>query len=267
MSVGTGSLSLGSLSVGSARVGRLVWHQTRLEQRAFWRNSQACFFTFAIPVLLLVIFGAISHRIPGHPGPRPQVLLVPGFMAFGIIVAAYGNLAATIAFLRGEGVLKRIRSTPLPPGAFLTAQILSVVISSFTVAATCVLLGTAAFGVAPLAGRIPDLLLVLTVGIASFAALGLAISAAIRRADSAGPVTNATYIPLSIISGTFSFDLVLPPWLNRAAGLFPIKPFTDALRACYNPMVHAGIGGDLIVLAVWGIAGVGLAVRYFKWVP
>ena len=245
----------------------LVLHQIRLEQRSFWRNSQAAFFTFAIPVLLLVVFGSITHRIPGHAGPRPQVLLVPGFMAFGIIVAAYGNLAATITTLRAEGVLKRIRSTPLQPGAYITAQLVSVVLSSLLLAAVCIGLGMAIFGVTPLARHALLLLGVVALGVACFASLGLAITPVIRRPDSAGAVTNATYIPLAIISGTFSADLVLPHWLNSAAGLFPIKAFTDALRACYNPLYRGGIWGSVAVLAVWALAGVLLTRRYFRWDP
>ena len=247
--------------------GRLVWHQTRLEQRAFRRNPQTLFFTFAVPVLLLVLFGAIARRPPGHGGPRPQVLLVPGFLAFGIIVAAYGNLAATIAVLRSEGVLKRIRSTPLQPTAYIAAQIASAVMTSLLLALVCVGLGALIFRVTPLVGRSLLFVAVLVIGVASFAALGLAVSAIIRRAESAGPVTNATYIPLAIISGTFSYDLVLPGWLDRLAGLFPIKAFTDALRACYNPLSHANVAWALVVLAGWGAAGIVLTGRYFRWNP
>jgi ABC-2 type transport system permease protein len=195
------------------------------------------------------------------------VLLVPGFMAFGIIVAAYGNLAATITLLRSEGVLKRIRSTPLPPGAYIAAQLAGAVISSLLIVLACAGLGAAIFGVTPLAHRGLLFAGVLVLGVASFASLGLAISTAITNAEAAGPVTNGTYIPLAIVSGTFSYDLVLPGWLNRIAGLFPIKAFTDALRACYNPLTHTGIAADVLVLGAWAAAGVVLTRRYFRWSP
>lgn len=243
----------------------LLWHQVRLEQRAFWRNPQSAFFTFAMPVGLLVIFGFIAHRLPGSGAVRPQVLLVPGFLAFGLIVAAYANLAATITFLRDEGVLKRIRSTPLPPMTYITAQLLSTAVSAFLLTLTCIAFGWVVFGVSPLAGRSLLFALVVLLGVACFASLGLAITRAIKRADAAGPVTNATYIPLAIISGTFSDNLTLPHWLNHVAGLLPIKAFTDALRAGYNPAFHGSVAGDLAVLAVWGAAGVLLTRRFFRW--
>ena len=131
----------------------------------------------------------------------------------------------------------------------------------------CVGIGAAIFGVTPLGRQSLLFVGVVVLGVACFASLGLAISAAIRNADAAGPVTNGTYIPLAIISGTFSYDLVLPGWLSRIAGLFPIKAFTDGLRACYNPLMHTAIIGDVIVVAAWTAAGVVLTRRYFRWNP
>jgi ABC-2 type transport system permease protein len=248
---------------------RLVWHQARLEQRSFWRNPQSAFFTFALPVGLLVIFGAIAGKatVPGHPGLRAPVLLVPGFTAFGIIVAAYGNLAATIAVLRSEGVLKRIRATPLTPSAYVSAQLISAVVSSIVIAGASVAIGAAMFGATPLWDRSLVLIGVLVLGVACFVSLGLAITAAIPTPEAAGPVTNGTYLPLAIISGTFSYNLVLPDWLNKIAALFPVKAFTDALRACYDPMSHVSLAGDSAVLAVWALVGVLLTHRYFRWDP
>jgi ABC-2 type transport system permease protein len=247
----------------------LVWHQTALEQRSFWRNPQTAFFTFALPVGLLVIFGAVAgnHAIPRLHGLHAPVVLVPGFLAFGIIVAAYQNLAATITLLRSEGVLKRIRSTPLQPGAYVAAHLCSGVVTCVALAAVTVTLGAAVFGAAPLGRRSLLLVGVLVLGVTCFASLGLAITAAIPTADAAGPVTNGTYLPLAIVSGTFSYDLVLPAWLNRIAALFPVKAFTDALRTCYNPIARATPTTEILVLAAWTFAGVVLTRRYFRWEP
>jgi ABC-2 type transport system permease protein len=248
---------------------RLIWHQARLEQRSFWRNPQGAFFTFAMPVGLLVIFGAIAGKamVPGHPGLRAPVLLVPGFTAFGIIVAAYTNLAATITVLRSEGVLKRIRATPLTPSAYVSAQLISAVVSSLVIAGASLAIGAAMFGATPLWDRSLTLIGVLALGVACFVSLGLAITAAIPTAEAAGPVTNGTYLPLAIISGTFSYNLVLPDWLNKIAALFPVKAFTDALRDCYNPLSHTNLAGDCAVLAAWILVGVLLTRRYFRWEP
>ena len=248
---------------------RLLLHQIKLEQRAFWRNPEAAFFTFALPVGLLLIFGFTSanDKVPGRPDLKGLTLFVPGILAFGIIVAAYGSLAATITMLRADGVLKRIRATPLPPGMYLAGQLTSVLLTCLVVAAATILLGRLAFGIAPRSGGLPALFGCLALGIVCFAALGVALSALIPRADAAGAITNGTYLPLALVSGTFSSGLTLPTWLDHVVSAFPIKALTDGLRAGYDPASHGPSAGSLLVLTAWALIGIVLARRYFKWEP
>jgi ABC-2 type transport system permease protein len=248
---------------------RLLARQAGLEQRAFWRNPEAAFFTFALPIGLLLIFGAVStnDKVPGRPDIHGLTLFVPGILAFGVIVAAYGNLAATIAVLRSEGVLKRLRATPLPPATYLGGQLASVLATTLLTAVATVGLGRIAFGVAPRGPQIVPLLTVLALGIVCFASLGLAISAFIPAANAAGAITNGTYLPLALVSGTFNSGLKLPSWLDRVVSALPIKALTDGLRAGYDPAVHGWPLASLAVLAVWAVIGIALAHRYFKWEP
>ena len=247
---------------------QLVVRQVGLEQRAFWRNPESAFFTFAMPVGLLLIFGAVSaDDIPRRPELKPLTLFVPGILAFGIIVAAYGTLGSTIAILRSAGVLKRMRATPLSPVVYLAGQLFSVLATSLLIAACTVGLGQLAFGIAPRSGALPALAVTLLVGITCFAALGLAISAFIPNGTAAGAITNGTYIPLALVSGTFNSGLRLPPWLNTTVGLFPIKPLTDGLRAAYDPAAEVWPWHSLLVLGVWCVLGAALALRFFKWEP
>lgn len=249
--------------------GRMLRQQVGLEQRSFWRNPETAFFTFFLPVGLLLIFGAISgnDKIPGRPDLDGLTLFVPGIVAFGVIVAAYGNLAATIAIRRAQGVLKRVRATPLSPTVYLGGHLVSVLVTSLVVAMTTIALGRLVFGVAPRAGSVPELVAVLALGIACFAALGLAISSAIRNPESAGAITNGTYLPLALVSGTFSGSLTLPVWLDRIVSLFPIKAMTDSLKALYDPASAGPSLANVLVLVVWTIIGMVLARRYFRWEP
>jgi ABC-type multidrug transport system permease subunit len=222
-----------------------------------------------LPVGLLLIFGFISanDKIPGRPELDPLTLFVPGIVAFGIIVAAYGTLAATIAMLRADGVLKRIRATPLAPGMYLAGQLASVLLTSLVVAAATLTLGRVVFGITPRSGGIPALVGSLALGIVCFAAMGLAVSALIPRPDAAGAITNGTYLPLALVSGTFSSGLSLPTWLDHIVSAFPIKALTDSLRAGYDPASHGPSATSLLVLTAWTLIGIGLARRYFRWEP
>lgn len=246
---------------------RLLVHQVRLEQRAFWRNPESAFFHFMLPLGLLLVLGALDagDHGPGGDG-RGVTLLVPGILAFGVIVTVYGNLAASIALLRTDGVLKRIRATPLPPAVYLTGQLASALATALLIATATIGLGWLVFGAAPRPDRLAVLAVTATLGIICFAALGLAVSAAIPSADAAGPITNGTYLPLALISGVFSGPQQLPAWLDHAASAFPIKALADSLRATYDPAAGQPLGA-LIVLCIWATLGIILARRYFKWQP
>jgi ABC-2 type transport system permease protein len=248
---------------------RLLLDQVRLHQRSFWRNPESAFFNFAMPLGVLLIFGATStnDKVPGRTDVTVLTLFVPGILAFAVVVIAYGNLAATIALQRADGVLKRLRATPLNPSLYLGGQVVSVVATTLLISAATIALGGIVFGALPRAVAIPQLLLILILGIACFAALGLAISAAISTADAAGAITNGTYLPLAMVSGMFSATLHLPRVLDVIISAFPLKALADGLRSTYDPASHGLPVGNALVLAAWTIAGIAIARRYFRWEP
>jgi ABC-2 type transport system permease protein len=243
--------------------------QIGLHQRSFWRNPEWAFFTFAMPLGVLLIFGATTatDRVPGRSNVSVVDLFVPGILGFAIVVVAYGNLAATLAVQRADGVLKRLRATPLNPGLYLGGQLVSVLATALLISVATIALGAVAFGAFPRTSEIPQLVIVLALGIACFAALGIAISATIPTADAAGPITNGTYLPLAMVSGMFSVSLHLPRMLDTVISLFPLKALADGLRSAYDPAAHGLPLQSLVVLAAWMLAGIALARRFFRWEP
>ncbi|HEY2814587.1 MAG TPA: ABC transporter permease [Acidimicrobiales bacterium] len=239
----------------------------RLHQLAFWRNPESAFFNFAMPIGVLLIFGATTNNdlVAGRNDVHFLTLFVPGILAFGIVVVAYGNLAATIALLRADGVLKRLRATPLDPTLYLASHLANTLVTALLISAATIAVGGAAFGALPPAAATPQLLAVLAVGIACFAALGLAISTVIPTADSAGAITNGTYLPLALVSGMFSATLHLPNALGTIIGLFPLKALADGLRSAYDPASHGLPLANIAVLGAWTAIGIAVARRRFRW--
>lgn len=247
---------------------RLAGYQTWLEQRSFWRNAEYVVFTFALPPLLLMIIGSTKHWDPISGTHVSQIaLFIPSILAFGVAVAAFSNLATRIAILRSDGVLKRIRTTPLRPATYLMAQLMSTVVTTLLVAVSTMLLGLVLYGVTPQAGETLLLILGLLVGVTCFASLGLALSTVIRNADVASPIVNVIYLPIAIVSGVFDPTMTLPGWLSRFVEFLPIKPLAVILEDTYAPAAHPFPGTDLIVLAAWSVAGIAIALRWFRWQP
>ena len=95
----------------------LSLHQLRYEQKSYWRNPAAAFFTFAFPILFLVIFASLNRgdhdRLPRAASTTTSTTC-PASSRFGVISATYTNLAMTLSIRRDTGILKRLRGTPLP---------------------------------------------------------------------------------------------------------------------------------------------------------
>ena len=120
------------------------------------------------------------------------MIFVPSILAFGVIVAAYVNLGAKIATLRHDGVLKRIRTTPLPAGAYLSGVLGSTAATTLAITACTAVIGWLAFGAVPRAAGLAEIAGGLALGVVCFGSLGLALSSVARSAESASPLANAT---------------------------------------------------------------------------
>jgi len=254
-----------------APLPRIIRSQFRSDLRCFWRNTQSRFFTFALPVLLLMIFGLVfrdtSARVPGGH-INESIYYVPAIIAFGLISATFSNLTATIVQNREVGIYKRRRATPVPASALITGRALVAVLTALVTTALLLAIGWAAFGATLPSRTAAAFVLTVIVGAVAFSCLGFALASVISNADAAQPVVLAIVFPLCFISGVFVAG-TLPTWLIDISRIFPVRPLHDALLAAYNP--HAsGSGlrwGDLAALVAWGAAGLIIAVRRFNWLP
>lgn len=254
---------------------KLALRQVRYENIAFWRNPAAAFFTFAFPLIFLVIFNLIFGGGTTDRFGTPEVSLsnfyIPAVAAFSVITACYTNIAIGVTFARDEGQLKRIRGTPLPGWAYLFGRIAHAIVIAILLVVIVVAFGVLFYEVDLPTKTLPAFVASLAVGGASFAALGLAVTAIIPNPDASPAVTNATILPLLFISDVFIPLESAPEWLATVSGVFPIKHFSNALITAYNPSGAASgsgfVAADLIVMGAWGLAGVLAASRFFSWEP
>jgi ABC-2 type transport system permease protein len=250
----------------------LVVHQFRYDLRAFGRNGQARFFTLALPVAFLLIFGTVFRSqtvtVPGGP-IHTSVYYVPGIIALGVIQASVNNLALSVIAQRESGILKRRRATPLSAGVLIASRALTAVTVSIVMTGVLAAIGWFAYSAHIPAGHFAALVVTVLVGAAAFGCLGFALTTLIRGADSAQPILAAITLPLYFISGIFLASTLLPNWLLTVADLFPVRHFQQALLAAYNPYSSGSgfAGRDLLIVGAWAIAGLVVAVLRFRWSP
>jgi len=243
--------------------------QVQFEQKAFWRNPAGAVFTFAFPLLFLVIFSTLNsgQRIAERGNITFVTFFVPGILAFGLISACYTNLAIRMTMSRDLGILKRVRGTPVPTWAYLGGQVGSSVVITFILLFVTVGLGVVAFGVDFRTATTAGLVVTLALGAACFCALGLAVSGLCPNADAAPAIVNFSVFPLIFISGIFFPLDNAPPWLTTVAKLFPMERLADGLQYAFDPRTPGmGFnGGDLVALGAWTVVGSLLALRLFRW--
>ena len=244
----------------------LLWHQVKAEQLTFWRSREAAIFVFLFPPLLFVLLASVfgDGTVAGEPA---STYLVAGLIAYAAVNTALGGLAITLVIRREYGILKRLRSTPLPAPTYLAAVLLSnlfvVALQSLVVLALGVLLFDA---------QLPEnwlaFFLALALGAISFAGLGLAVAALIRSGEAIAAVVNVIILPMSFLSGSFGAADELPGVLQTIADLLPLGYLIDLVLGAY-------VDGDAVwerplaiaVVAAWGAGGYALAARRFTWEP
>ena len=99
----------------------LVLWQIRYEQRAFWRDRRRAILSFMFPLMMLLLFGSLNQHstVDNGDGTIPFLtFFVPGIIAYGVVTTTFSNLAISLASAREQGLLKRIKGTPLPWWAF-----------------------------------------------------------------------------------------------------------------------------------------------------
>jgi ABC-2 type transport system permease protein len=248
----------------------LTVSQMRFVNKAFWRNPASAFFTFAFPLMFLVIFTALlgdgQIRIGGRL-VHQSAYYVAAMASFAVITACYNNISIGLTFQRDAGVLKRTNGTPLPAVAYFAARVLHAMLVALLLVAITATFGKVFYDAEiPTGATLARFLVMLVVGAAAFCALGFAVTAIIPNADAAAPIVNATILPLLFLSGIFiPLGDNAPAWITWTARIFPVKHFADGLQAGFlGTTFH---WADVVIVGVWGLAGLAVAARFFSWEP
>jgi len=238
----------------------LTWRQYRLERKMFWRNPSAAFFNFVLPLLFLFLFGAIFAS-----SQSDLDVIVPGIAGMSIMSTTFVALAMNMVFLREQGVLKRLRGTPLPSGAYLGGLAAHAITNTAIQLSFVIAAGALLFGVG-----LPESWLMLGVfgaaGVVCFGMLGVALSHAIPNFDSAPAYVNAIFLPVIVISGVFYDAENAPTFMRDIAEVLPLTHLIDGLSAAMvTGASFADVASDLAVVLIWAAIGTVLAVRGFSW--
>ncbi len=78
----------------------LAWAQFRIERKLFWRNPSAAFFSFILPLTLLLLVASVFADDPSELD-----ILIPGVAGMSVMATTFNAMAYNLTFLREQGIL------------------------------------------------------------------------------------------------------------------------------------------------------------------
>ena len=217
--------------------------QVLVEQRIFWRNRSSTFFTFVLPIAMLLVLAVSDDPLE----------FVPFIVALGVLSTAFQGLAIQLAMHRDQGVLKRIIASPLPAWVLVElAIIVAVSVLAFD---------------APAPEHPIVLVAVTLLGTATFVALAFAVASLVPTSESAPAVVNGAYLGLILVTSLLGQVDAVPEQLRGLGHALPLLPLFETIEHAWMGGLGASDWWSVLALVLWGVAGAAWTTSHFRWVP
>lgn len=239
---------------------KLTYSELKLQLR----EPVGLFFTLAFPVMLMALFGSIfGNEADSFLGGYGQVdLSVPGYI--GMIVGTIGMLSIpiTLSNYREQGILRRLRATPLQSGAVLWSQVAVQVLITAVGVTLLFIVGSLFFNL-----RLPDTNITLIPAIIlsafSFFALGFVLAGIMPTPRTAQAVGMAVFFPMLFLSGAAMPRLIMPETVQQVAELLPLTHVVILLEDLWFQGTWNMT--SLAVLTVMLLLGLVISRFTFRW--
>jgi ABC-2 type transport system permease protein len=255
-------------AIGLARAG--------VELKTFYRERDQLVFTFALPIVLLLLLGSVFRNVYEGTTVTSAHYMVPSMMAAGVASATFLNLGISIATDRENGTLKRLRGLPMSMISYVMGKVAVVLVVAAVQIVLMLAIGVSLFDL-PLptdGGRWFTFAWVLLLGTVACSLLGVAASQVAMSAASAGTAMNMLHLVLAFLSGIYFTPIaVLPNALATVGSFFPLKWMGQGFRSALLPDSILSVemtnswehGRTALVLAAWCVGGVLLCLFALRW--
>lgn len=255
---------------------RLVWMLARAAITVSLRTPRGLVFTMAFPLVMLVLFNSIfinggdgTTTLPNDLKLDAAAYFTAGIVAYSVALSTFTTLAVSLTTQRERGQLKRYRGTPMPPWTFIVGQITRATAQALAMTALLLAVGAVAYGVPVPGSTFPAFVLYVVLGTATLCSLGIALTAFTPTPDAASTIAPFSVVMLAFFSGIWIPVDQLPNWLETVGKVFPLYHLALGLQTSLAPGANgSGIEWEnVLVLALWALAGARIAGRRFRWEP
>jgi ABC-2 type transport system permease protein len=252
---------------------RLSFAQAIYNLKAYLRSARTVVLGIIMPVGLLIILSWVfAHQgkiaaAAGYP-ISAIAFYAGGLTAYGLMLGTFTGVMVAVVSAREAGWLKRFRVSPLPPGSYLTGQIIFNVLISLGLVIVMMAISVLVYGLHLRLVAMAAMFCYTMLGVFSFTAIALAITRLITTPEMGSSVGPFVTITLSFTSGVFLPPALMPHWLVNISNYLPLEPLAQSMQTALS--ITTGTGFMLrpfIVLGIWGAVGFVAARWSFTWQP
>jgi ABC-2 type transport system permease protein len=243
-------------------LSKMTW----MEAKLFLREPVGAFFTLAFPLMMLFLFGSIygNKPVPEFGGRGTIDISVPAYTAMIIATSGLMSTTITMATYRENGILRRLRTTPVSPLVVLAAQVIVV----FTMTALGMILliasGKLVYHI-HFEGNALSVLGGFVLGSLSFFALGFILAGVIPTARTAQIVGMVLLYPMLFLCGAGFPREFLPEAIKKFSNFLPLTYVVNLLRGLWVGEAWGKHLLDVGVLSGMLILGIIISVKTFRW--
>jgi ABC-2 type transport system permease protein len=241
---------------------KMTWMETKL----FLREPVGFFFTLIFPLMMLFLFGSIYGNTPSKylNGQGSVDISVPAYTAMIIATTSLLGLTITVTTYRENGVLRRLRTTPISPLTVLVAQVIVLFMMTVLGMLMLIIAGKLVYNL-HFEGNVMSVLLGFVLSILSFFSLGLILAGVMPTARSAQVVGMVILYPMLFLSGAGFPRELLPETIKQIANFLPLTYVVTLLRGLWVGDPWGRHITDVIVLTAILAAGVLISIKTFRW--
>ncbi len=206
----------------------------------------------------------VDHHLE-EPGGRYIDFLIPGLLGMNLMGGGLFGVGFVIVDMRVRKLLKRFLATPMRRSHFMLSIMISRLL--FLIPEVLVLLTFAwlVFDVTN-QGSLFALLVVIVLGSACFAGLGLLIACRAKTIETVSGLMNLVMLPMYVVSGVFFSSERFPDLMQPLIKALPLTALNEASRAIMlEGQSLASVWSQMLIMAAWGVVSFGVALKYFRW--
>jgi ABC-2 type transport system permease protein len=239
---------------------------TWMEFKLFLREPVGAFFTLVFPLMMLFLFGSIYGNTPTPIfNNRGTIdISIPAYTAMIIATTGLMSLTITLAANRENGVLRRLRTTPVSPFVILAAQVVVMFVMTSLGMLLLILAGKLVYHMR-FEGNVLSVIAGFILCCLSFYSLGFILASLMPTARTAQVVGMVLLYPMLFLSGAGFPSELLPATIKKVATFLPLTYVVNLLRGLWIGEAWSQHVNDVIVLAAMMVVGVVISFKTFRW--